>query len=1459
MKKIITLFLVVFSYSYSFAQITPPYSNNFDNITDTVGWSHYALSGSDNWEFGTPSGTNLNTALSQPNVWSTNLDGDFTQNSEMCLESPFFDFSDTNKSFIFGFAHKIEAASYHGGNIQYSLDSGQTWVILNGPSDQNNQWYNNPSCSGMNNEPAWSNNWYNSYKFSYHSLDTVKGFPAVKFRFKFGGSSNPKEGWMIDNFSITEFGPNIVGIPTDTISVTKVCPTYDVNLTMVYAGIIKPAFFNKVKYYWSDDAVFDLGDSLIGMKSQNMSNTLPWDETFNLPKNLPVGLKYIFYTVDTDSLLVESNETDNLGMAVMKVDSIYDLPLISHFDDGMDEWNNVDNKWELGKGDLHHLEGSHSGPQSILNFSNSYGSIESNHLNPSIDDSTTISFWYRSKNLLSYKWYMPIQYSLGCGSPFLDMSSIPIMRDNTWDFFNLYFPIEADTANDIKIRISNPKGLELIIDDIYIGKPKADLSIERNKERYTHSSSSSDTLKYYLNNSGFVAAGASITAFYWSTDTILDGADVLLGKKNEPAMTDTAREWRTFQYTKPTTVNGVYYIIYVLDDGNVIDEMREYNNEGVFKIHQQNLTPIPYFNDFETQIDGWRHNSSLGIDDWQWTTPKGTLLDSAFSGTKVWVTNDTGLVSPMSRMHLYTPIYDLSTSTKPILEFDMKLHSEPTCHCFEGKMNMSYSLDGGATWLVVDTSNQSYNRWYYPMEYSVGNGLDWNYYIPNYTELLFDLSENAFSAFNQYNSRDVQRNTRYILDLSFFVGKPQVQFRFNLATLTNNFQSPNYTVEGALIDNFSIRESFVDLNVDYKKALMISSNVQKVKFFMHIKNQGNYISLPSTTKYYVSTDTILDGSDYYLGQDSIPKIRPDMYFYVNEAFNAPGNLSDYQYLIYELDESNTNSESNEINNIGYWPLAMDSINNYPYFNDFNDNIVDGWHQYSIDSRYYKMDNFRFRNMVAPGEPLYQTAIESGQWFTERLQSGSWIRPPYFYLETPVFNFSSLDSIFMSFDLMCTGRFSNNDKDGGNLHFSTDGGNTWTLLTASYGQAYNWYKYPHVNLNDLDNEPGWSGSPAGYGVAVLDSTAFDASFLKGEEKVVFRFKYKSNHEYYGGGTVQGMRIDNFKIAAFSLDYIVNDSITPINATLSQPDFSINYSIENIGQTNGRITTTKFYWSNDSIFDINDSLIHTITENPIPSGTIHNSSATITYPTSITQTIYYLFCVADGDSNLVETNESNNITSFKITFPSYPNYVANNHEDTINALRSQPAFNAVYSIINNGLLDGINSTTSFYWSADSLFNVGDANVLTVNEAPILLGDTLTSMKNINYPTPITQSVYYLFYKSDDNDVILETNENDNIGSFKIIFDSLTSSIRNLSDYDVLIYPNPNNGIIVIEKPIDLNKELKAKLYDATSKLILEKDIPIGIQKVEIDVRNYSKGVYYLKLIVDNEIFIKQLLKQ
>jgi len=81
---------------------------------------------------------------------------------------------------------------------------------------------------------------------------------------------------------------------------------------------------------------------------------------------------------------------------------------------------------------------------------------------------------------------------------------------------------------------------------------------------------------------------------------------------------------------------------------------------------------------------------------------------------------------------------------------------------------------------------------------------------------------------------------------------------------------------------------------------------------------------------------------------------------------------------------------------------------------------------------------------------------------------------------------------------------------------------------------------------------------------------------------------------------------------------------------------------------------------------------------------------------------------------------------------------------------------------------------------------------------------------------------------------------------------------NDFGILIYPNPNTGLFTIEKSSELDKEINISLLDASSRVIIDKIIPKGQQKTEMDITSYSKGIYYLQLTVGKEVFVKKILK-
>jgi hypothetical protein len=178
-----------------------PYSDDFEGTV-------FFFTTGNLWEYGTPSATTINAAYSPTHAWATNLDGNYTNNADEYLYSPLFNFSTVDSAYL-DFYHWYDTQSgSDGGNIQYTVNGGSTWLTLGLQNDLNGlSWYN----STANGTPCWSGNslGYVHSRFKLHSLpgNTIINSPVpVQFRFHFfsNATTNTGDGWAVDNFQIVE-------------------------------------------------------------------------------------------------------------------------------------------------------------------------------------------------------------------------------------------------------------------------------------------------------------------------------------------------------------------------------------------------------------------------------------------------------------------------------------------------------------------------------------------------------------------------------------------------------------------------------------------------------------------------------------------------------------------------------------------------------------------------------------------------------------------------------------------------------------------------------------------------------------------------------------------------------------------------------------------------------------------------------------------------------------------------------------------------------------------------------------------------------------------------------------------------------------------------------------------------------------------------------------------------------
>ena len=120
------------------------------------------------------------------------------------------------------------------------------------------------------------------------------------------------------------------------------------------------------------------------------------------------------------------------------------------------------------------------------------------------------------------------------------------------------------------------------------------------------------------------------------------------------------------------------------------------------------ITAFPYLENFEAGDGGYYsdgYNNS-----WQYGTPASPLINKAASGTKAWKTNLTGHYNNLEKSYLYSPCFDISQLTNPMLSFSTAMDIENCGNTLCDAGYIEYTFDG-ATWTKLGATGQGTN-WY---------------------------------------------------------------------------------------------------------------------------------------------------------------------------------------------------------------------------------------------------------------------------------------------------------------------------------------------------------------------------------------------------------------------------------------------------------------------------------------------------------------------------------------------------------------------------------------------------------------------------------------------------------------------------------------------------------------------------------------------------------------------------
>jgi hypothetical protein len=90
---------------------------------------------------------------------------------------------------------------------------------------------------------------------------------------------------------------------------------------------------------------------------------------------------------------------------------------------------------------------------------------------------------------------------------------------------------------------------------------------------------------------------------------------------------------------------------------------------------------------------------------------------------------------------------------------------------------------------------------------------------------------------------------------------------------------------------------------------------------------------------------------------------------------------------------------------------------------------------------------------------------------------------------------------------------------------------------------------------------------------------------------------------------------------------------------------------------------------------------------------------------------------------------------------------------------------------------------------------------------------------------------------------------------------TSIDELLKFPLTIYPNPTSGNLQVQFKLDRVKNIQIEILDLSGKRVWSKksqEYYPGENALEVDMKSFLNGIYFLKVISDQEISTFKILK-
>ncbi|WP_341903865.1 T9SS type A sorting domain-containing protein [Fluviicola taffensis] len=725
------------------------------------------------------------------------------------------------------------------------------------------------------------------------------------------------------------------------------------------------------------------------------------------------------------------------------------------------------------------------------------------------------------------------------------------------------------------------------------------------------------TVKYNRIYTGEYNQGINFqTAYYWSNDTILDAGDISLGHEGQFVLTTN-----TILLTKilplPQGLNpGTYYVFYVLDTSNVVQEYNELNNANFTRVEVD-----PIFQVLDDDFEGgsfWKIQSVGSPEPWHLGDPNGSYSENAHSGDSCWF-QDLNPNLAINALTIESPYVDLTGSPSNSICFWYKSYHYNLAVVMPGIQGptVSYPIFGSS---ISTTPLPRLDGW-------ECHCTDLAAYS---TQASTKIRIQGLNAQSWYNTAMIDRSA--IDDI--YIGPTKC----------------DASIEKELLHRFMPNSLTIDT------------------LHYHLFNSGLADLPPTETHFYWSNDSILDSGDTDLGSNFEPQVGDTTFVSRTFTFTKPTTVPGNYYIFFKTDANQVADEMREWNNEGYFEFAMDSLRSLPYENDFENNIS-GW---SSTSSLFENDwNWGAAN--GNGNTL-DTCFSGNKAFITNSNGNKLSSFSRSHLFSPVYNLAELANPVLEFDLLADMHNSTSNQSLATILYSVDGGMNWKALlplNESYKEMMRQTTYdPLVGVDGnnltysiIQSAPGYIGFTNHEMAFIADNDEYQSRLyddhthyamdLKPLGDQFIQFMFATNVLVNTDSLeLEGLLLDNFKITEKKIDLMIPTQ-KKIMASGTDKYLGFYFHVKNNENYISNPSQLKVYLSVDTILNAADNLVATKSLNAIKPFEKKIVGIRKQMPASYSS-YNYVICQIDPLNANTESNETNNFHVFDLAMDSNVNY-------------------------------------------------------------------------------------------------------------------------------------------------------------------------------------------------------------